>query len=83
MTLSTEKRDRPEACEIEVTPEMVEAGVGDLLECTSDYGFMEGEAIHLAVRIYGAMVNCRAGAEIVPESLSYMRRGERLVPHGG
>ena len=55
MSLSTETRDRPEACEIEVTPEMIEAGT----EILSMYDPTEDAAAEWVGEIYQAMVVAR------------------------
>lgn len=55
--LETEPRDRPET-EIEVTPEMIEAG----LAAYYAYDHRLEEADAMVAKIYRAMMNARAGS---------------------
>lgn len=48
-----EKRDRPEACEIEITPEMIEAGLG----AWSDFDERFESPEEMIERVYRAMIS--------------------------
>jgi len=51
MTPSSEKRDRPEACEIEITPKMIGAGVAVLWDLRGNVGSKElVEGVYRAMR---------------------------------
>lgn len=74
-------RPAPESEVNGITLEMIEAGTRAVLDHVPPCGLLEGEAMEVAIRTYGAMANCRAGVQIVPESLSYMQLNGRLVRH--